>query len=96
MRLSHWIFLTIRGAYAPRSSLQPALAPLEAFEIIAVIARTAAIEAPDILTATRFIGGAVERDLAYDRLMGSEERTQGIHVGIYSRHLFGVSDLPVV
>jgi hypothetical protein len=31
-------------SYAARGSLQPALAPLEAFEVIAPIARTAEIE----------------------------------------------------
>jgi hypothetical protein len=40
-------------SYAARGSLQPALAPLEAFEVIAPIARTAEIEFLEILAATQ-------------------------------------------
>jgi hypothetical protein len=60
-------FLIIGVSCAARSSLQPALAPLEAFEVLVLIARIAEIEFLDILVVTQFAGGAIEPDLGYSR-----------------------------
>jgi hypothetical protein len=49
-------FLIIGVSCAATNSLQPALAPLEAFEVLALIARTGEMECLRILVVTLFVG----------------------------------------